>query len=1016
MSTSPDNRPADPYWRSLDQLADAPRFRRILESEFPVLGDGGVSRRRWLQLMGASLALAGVGGCWQREEILPFDARPEGRVPGKPQQFMTATELGSSGTGLMVRSVDGRPIKIEGNPAHPQSLGATDALAQAAILELYDPDRSRAIISTSGGGEVQRTCDDFARFVQSHFASLAESRGAGFRVLAEATSSPTLAAMRAKLLQVFSEAKWCEYEPISWDQDPYRPHFALEEADVIVALDADLFASHPAALQYARGFAAGREAQSGRMNRLYVVESCLSVTGASADHRLPLASGKIGRFAAELYRAVSSPGGKMENAASSEELPSGASRFLQALARDLVAHRQRSVVAVGPGQPAEVHAIVRRINAALGNVDKTVRYFEKPSGPTHVEGLRSLVAEMAGGEVSTLLILGGNPVYNAPVDFEFAEALGKVATTIHLSLYRNETSLACEWHVPRAHFLESWGDVRSYDGTYSVVQPLIALLYGGRTAIELLGLIVDGDLPQGEQLVRATFAGLAKGSDVDALWRRTLHDGLLPESGWDSMRPEVDDGEIRLPERPSQETGQGKLEIVFQVDRSVYDGRFANNGWLQELPDPITRLTWDNAALLSPATARRLGVEDSMVVALEYRGRSLEIPACVLPGMAAHTVAVSLGYGRSAAGHVGGRTDGLAAHRAQDRVEPVGANAYRLRTSEAMCFDSGLSIRPTERKATLAGTQDHFAIDTAGQKERGKRVDTLIKEASLEAFEKYRGLSPEEREAVDITGNHVHHPPLVSLWEEHEYSGHRWGMAIDLSKCIGCGACVVACQAENNIPVVGKSRVAAGRQMHWLRVDRYFQGDPEDPRVVMQPVACHQCEMAPCEQVCPVAATVHSEEGLNEMVYNRCIGTRYCANNCPYKVRRFNFFAYHKDLEEPAAEVAKMKYNPQVTVRSRGVMEKCTYCVQRIQAAKIETKNRREPIEDGRIQTACQQVCPTRAIEFGDLSDEQSAVYRAHAAVQSYAMLAELNVKPRTAYLARIRNPNPELMEDHHLG
>jgi molybdopterin-containing oxidoreductase family iron-sulfur binding subunit len=651
--------------------------------------------------------------------------------------------------------------------------------------------------------------------------------------------------------------------------------------------------------------------------------------------------------------------------------------------------------------------MVRRINAILENRGKTVRYFAKPERPSHVEAIRTLTERMQAGEVSTLVILGGNPAYDAPADANFATALGKVQTAVHLGLYRDETARACRWHLPAANWLESWGDVRSHDGTYSVVQPLVAPLYEGRSATELVAQLLGDASPNAEQLVRKTFAEIAGDRHSEKLWRETLHDGLLADSAFAPIEPEEGTGDSEhgtATQNPQPSTLDPQLEIVFLPDRSVYDGRFANNGWLQEMPDPITRLTWDNAAVVSPATAERLGVRDGMVVRLGFEGRELEIPALVLPGMAADTVAVSLGYGRTAAGHVGG----LAA----DGVEPVGANAYLLRTSEAMHFAAGATLERTGRTVALATTQDHHAIDAVGLETREKRAGVLVQEASLDEFKHYQELSPEEREEVDVAGHHEHHLPLVSLWQEHEYPGYRWGMSIDLSKCIGCGACVVACQAENNVPIVGKERVLEGREMHWLRVDRYFRGDENDPQIAVEPVACQQCEMAPCEQVCPVAATVHSSEGLNDMVYNRCIGTRYCANNCPYKVRRFNYFAYHKDLEAPAAEVAKMKFNPEVTVRSRGVMEKCTYCVQRIQAAKIDAKNRRQAVTDGQIQTACQQACPAQAIRFGDLNDRQSEVFKAHESLRAYMMLAQLNTKPRTAYLTRIRNPNPELKVD----
>ena len=1036
-SLNPQDNPSG-YWRSLNELADTAEFRAFVESEFPAIeGPVPVSRRKWLQLMSASLALAGVGGCrWEKEEILPFAKRPAERVPGRPQQFATAMDLAGSAEGLLVTCVDGRPIKIEGNPAHPGSNGATTPLAQAALLELYDPQRSQGVRKRSGEKDFARTWDSFTSWAGPHFEEFTSTDGAGFRVLAEADSSPTLAALRADLLKLYPNAQWHEFEPISRENErdgarlalgqPVRTHLALDAADVIVCLDDDLLGSHSASIRYARDFAAGREPESGRMNRLYAVESSYSITGAAADHRLALRSGQIAAVVAGIEGVLSGSG---ESAGFTPE----AAHFLEAMIADLKEHAGSSVVTAGAGQPAEVHAAIRRINALLKNVGKTVTYTvdPDPERPSHVESIGSLAVAMAAGEVNTLLIIGGNPVYDAPADVDFAAALAKVPTTIHLSTYRNETTAACTWQLARCHPLESWGDARSYDGTYTVVQPLVAPLFDGRSAIEVLGMILSTSPAESSSLISMSFSSLRSGpgmatwpdamalvrqtfeqitgeigiEDVGGLWRKTLHDGLLEGSRWPAAELAADGASGSLGSLAG--AAAGDYEIVFCRDASVYDGRFAENGWLQEMPDPITRLTWDNAAVISPATAESLGVKDGSIVKLGLAGREIEIPVCILPGVATGTLAVSLGYGRTAAGFVG---DG------------VGVDVYKLRTTGALGFAGGVSVEPTGRKIELATTQDHFAIDTAGMNARQKRVGSLVQEATLGRFEEFAGLSPEEREHVDVSGHEIHHPPLVSLWEEPPFgeADHRWAMSIDLSKCIGCGACVVSCQAENNIPVVGREQIINGRQMHWIRVDRYFRGDPADPEVVLQPVACHHCEMAPCEQVCPVAATVHSEEGLNDMAYNRCVGTRYCANNCPYKVRRFNYFNYHKDLKDPASEVAKLKYNPEVTVRSRGVMEKCSYCVQRIQAVKIEAKNARRPIADGEIKTACQQVCPTGAIVFGDLGppgqkpEEQSKVRQAHEAVRSYAMLAALNIKPRTAYLARIRNPNPALEKEAH--
>lgn len=1022
-----------PFWRSLEELADSPQFRAWLEAEFPSAAEPvGLSRRRWLQLMGASLALAGLGGCrWKKSEILPFARRPGQRVPGVPEQFATAMELGEGAVGLLVTSYDGRPIKIEGNPLHPQSLGATDAFAQAAVLELYDPDRSQAVIQQAAQAE-GRTWDDFARFVASQRQQWKSARGKGLCVLAQPSTSPTLARLREALLGQLPEAQWFEYEPLAWDNcrqgarlafgRPVRTQLVLDQATVIVALDSDFLAWHPAAVRCARDFASRRDADGAWMNRLYVVESTPSLTGAAADHRLALRTGRISAFARSLFEAVRQGLAEPSLMPSPTAGQTKAERFLAALASDLVqaARQGRPTLAIaGPRQPPEVHALVHHLNHLLGNVGKTLWYSEDPRGTLlpSAEAIGLLTEQMHAGQVNTLVLLGGNPVYDAPADCRFAEALGRVPTSIHLSLYYNETSRRTTWHVPRAHFLESWGDVRSWDGTYSVVQPAIEPLYGGRSAIELTAMLVGLPATRGLELVRQTFRELARGrapssqAEEEALWRKTVQEGLWEGSRFAALdiRPTASADEVLGRMAPvaftSAETAGAEpagaatadaaadLELVFCRDASVHDGRWANNGWLQETPDPVTKLTWDNAAWVSPATAKALGLKTGSVVRLALGGQSAELPVYVLPGQAAGSIAVALGYGRTAAGRVGG--DSAAG------VPPVGTDVYVLRTRKAMDFVSGVVVEPTGRSVELATTQDHHAIDRVGLRGRAERLGELVRQATLSYY----------RQHPHFVRHVVHHPPLESLWQEPQYEGYRWGMAIDLSKCIGCNACMVACQAENNVPVVGKEQVLRGREMHWIRVDRYFQGAVDDPQIAFQVVTCQHCENAPCEQVCPVAATVHSHEGLNDMVYNRCVGTRYCANNCPYKVRRFNFFNYHKDLQRPENEVLKLLYNPEVTVRSRGVMEKCTYCVQRIQAAKIAARHRGQPVRDGQVRTACQQACPTSAIVFGNLGDPTSAVAQAAGSDRAYALLAELNVKPRTAYLARIRNPHPLLEE-----
>ncbi len=989
------------YWRSLAELSGDPQFEGFLKAEFPHAADlTGLNRRRWLQLMGASLALAAATGCrWEKEEFRPFAVRPLNRLPGVPKRYATAMDLGGMAIGLHVTSYDGRPIKVEGNPKHPHSQGATDVFAQASILELYDPERNRPLRRQGPQGTTHHTWEEFAAFVRGLLADIRGNGAKGLAILSPASSSPTLAGLRKRLTTELPNARWYEFESVSYDNlrdgarqafgEPWRTQLDLAPAQVIVTLDADLLSQYPAAMRHARDFSQGRTAVAGKMNRLYAIEPCYSLTGAMADHRLPLSSGDVAAFAAALEEAVNALlSGKTPAPDPSPHFP-----FLMAVAKDLVAHSGRCVAVAGPRQPADVHATLHRLNAMLGNVGKTVSYTADPhpERPSHVEALRALAQTMQTGDVQTLVVLGGNPAYDAPGDLKFAEALKSVPTSIHLGLYEDETSRLCTWHVPQSHWLESWGDARAWDGAYSICQPLIDPLFGGHSAIELAALLLD-ERRTPQQLVRETFAAIARQSETEAAWARTLHDGLLAGSAAPIEKPTL------LPPAPRKSaplpngtwTGP-EMEVIFSCDASVYDGRFANNAWLQELPDPLTKLAWDNALLLAPTTAERLGVRHGGVVTVCYRQQTLDAPVFVMPGMAAGCVALPLGYGRTSAGAVGGDL--------ASGVAPVGVNANLLRHSQAVDFDGRLTLELTDRTVELATTQDHHAIDTVGQNATQQRAEVLARQATLEHYHAH----------PDFAQHMVHQPPLFSLWEEHQYQGRRWGMAIDLSRCVGCNACMVACQAENNVPVVGKTQVLRGREMHWLRVDRYFQGPPEAPGVIHQPVACQQCEMAPCEQVCPVAATVHSQEGLNDMVYNRCVGTRYCSNNCPYKVRRFNYLNFHKDLDDPANEVKKMAYNPEVTVRMRGVMEKCTYCVQRIQAAKILAKNRRRDLADGEIRTACQQVCPTQAIVFGDLSLPDSGVAAAHKSDRAYGMLGEMNFRPRTAYLARIRNPNPEL-------
>ncbi len=1013
MSSVDADNPGTRYWRSLDDLAGTPDARARLSEEFPGGTEtpvDGASRREFLKLMGASLALGGMAGCrWPKETIVPYAYRPPGRTPGQPERYATAMEIGGVATGLLVTSYDGRPIKVEGNPSHPFSLGATSAIHQASVLELYDPDRSRTVVRREGGQTIRQSWDDFAGFAQSHFAELRQRKGKGLAILSEATSSPSVARLRARLAEVMPDARWYEYEPISWDNEregtrlafgkPLRPQYHFDQADVIVCLDADPLLTHPAAVRYARDFAKGRRGDDGRMNRLYVIESAHSITGSMADHRLAVSSREVGRLASVLCSELLHLHVKLPR--TGEEAVFGlaepARRFILSLAQELEKREGACLVLAGARQPARTHALAQLMTVMLGELGKTVTYTvdPEPARPAQAEAIKALGTAMAEGEIETLVILGANPVCNAPSDAAVADNLAKVKTSIHLSLYDDETSSVCTWHVPRAHYLESWDDARAYDGTISIVQPLIAPLYGGKTPSELIAMVLGKPSPKGHDIVRRTFQQIVKQTDMESAWRGALHEGIIAGTAWpEDKAPAAHKADFeKLLSKPSAEAPTPGYELVFCQDHSVYDGRFANNAWLQEWPDPMTKLTWDNAALVSSATAKRIGLANGDLLRLKVGDRQAELPAFILPGQADGTIAVSLGYGRRKSGRVG---DG------------VGVDAYQIRTSITMGFATGVQVeRVTEagapKKHAFATTQDQHPITPIGQKEKHKRISKLILEADLREYKAH----------PDFAKHAVHHPPLESLWTEHAYGPHRWAMAIDLSACIGCGACVVACQAENNVPVVGKAQVARGREMHWIRVDRYFKGDPDTPTVVHQPVMCAHCENAPCEQVCPVAATVHDAEGLNVMVYNRCVGTRYCSNNCPFKVRRFNYFNYRTDL----SDTEKMAMNPEVTVRSRGVMEKCTYCVQRIQAAKIQAKNERKPIRDGQIVPACAQVCPTGAIVFGDLADTNSEVWRLQNANQrAYHMLAELNIKPRTAYLAKLRNRNPELARPDQEG
>jgi molybdopterin-containing oxidoreductase family iron-sulfur binding subunit len=951
------------YWRSLDELAQTSEFRAFVEDEFPNRTpdwNDPSSRRRFLTLMGASVALAGASACTvqPKEMIVPYVRQPEEFVPGKPLFYATAMSVRGVATGLLVESHLGRPTKVEGNPDHSASLGATDTFMQASVLTLYDPDRSQTVLHN---GSIS-TWGNFITAVTGARDVASLKQGGGLRILTGTVTSPTLADQIQKFLAAYPEAKWHQYEAcgrhaaragaLAAFGKPFNTIYRFDRANVIVSLDADFVCSGmPGGLRYARDYAARRRAAAENPDtkppRLYVAEGTPSITGGMADHRFRMRTSEVEAFAAALHAG-------------------NGDAKIAAVLKDLQVERGTSIVIAGEHQPPRVHAIAHALNQSLGNAGKTVIYTDpvEASPADEIASLTGLIRDINSSSVDALLILGGNPVYDAPADLRFLDALKKVRFRAHLGLYVDETAEWCHWHIPEAHFLEAWSDARAYDGTASIVQPLIAPIYGGKTPHEVLNVLANqGDL-SAHDTVRDYWKGQHKAPDFDDFWRLSLHNGVIQGTTFPERTPPP----ARVPDAAAANSG---LEVVFRPDPAIGDGSMSNNAWLQEMPKPQNKMTWDNAVWLSPKTGGRLGIETGDVVEISVGGRKVEGPVWILPGHADESMTVHFGYGRTRAGRIANR---------------IGFNAYALRASDALGHAGGAQIERKSRGYKFANTQH-----TQTMEERDPfRVATLAEYHRNPEF-----AHPEEKRVPD---DHTMFP----LWK---YDQHKWGMSIDLTACVGCQACMVACQAENNIAIVGKEEVAKGRHMNWIRVDRYYSGPLDEPEMYFQPVPCMHCENALCELVCPVAATVHSAEGLNEMVYNRCVGTRYCSNNCPYKVRRFNFFLYADWDTESLFGVR----NPDVTVRSRGVMEKCSYCVQRINRVKIEADKADRRINDGEIVTACQQACPAEAIVFGDLNDPNSRLSKLKRQRRDYSLLEELNTRPRTTYLARLRNPNPDL-------
>lgn len=967
------------YWRSLAELAQTPDYE-LQQDEFinaAQPGQGAISRRNILKLLGASMALAGLTGCSRQpeEHIIPYVEMPEQLIPGRPRYYATAVTVGGYAHGVLAESHEGRPTKLEGNPDHPATLGACDPVAQASVLSLYDPDRSatvrhEGVISSFG------SC---LMALKERQAKWDKADGAGLCFLTGNIASPCAQQRMATLRQRWPQARWFVHEPVNRNAvfagsqllfgKPLEPRYRLAQAAVIVSLDADFLQAQPGFLRYAHDFSMARRPSSQEQppSRLYVLESSLTVTGAAAEHRCALAWQDIETATRQLALAL----GLKVAAPQHPVLPE---RWVQAMAEDLRQHRGTVLIVPGEQQSPAVHAIAHKLNEELGGFGNTLEWMQPVVATTKAPDLIDLVHAIQAQEVQSLIMLDTNPVYTASVDLEFAQLLQKVPWSLHWGEYQDETAQLCHWHIPAAHYLEGWGDVCAYDGTISLVQPLIQPLHGGQTLLQMLVAIDQGVEHDSRELLLEYWRERYSGVDFPTFWKRSLRDGVVAGTRAPTVSAVVRaDWAAHL--TAPQAWPEDSLVLQFRPDPTIGDGRYANNGWLQELPRPLTTLTWHNAALISPTLAQRYGLEDGQKVALSSAGQTLDVPVFILPGHPDAAITLALGHGRTQGGRV---------------AQGVGSNAYRLRAS-ATPWAAPVTLQVTDGIQQLAAIQTHNNIEGRD----------LIRGASWEQYQNEPRFAQERAAELSL---------YPEPWPAAGTAEQAWGMSIDLSACIGCNACVTACQAENNIPVVGPEEIARGHNMHWLRVDRYFSGSPDAPGISFQPVPCMHCENAPCEYVCPVGATQHSVDGLNQMIYQRCVGTRYCSQNCPYKVRRFNWFDYTSAAASHPAQPAQQ--NPNVSVRTRGVMEKCTYCVQRISSVRQDAEAAGREISDGELKTACQQACPTQAIVFGDLADPASEVSRLKAHPLNYALLTHLNTRPRTTYLAAVTNPNPALLDD----
>jgi molybdopterin-containing oxidoreductase family iron-sulfur binding subunit len=995
-------------WRTSGELENSAEFNESLAREFTDAASGreggeGLSRRDFVRLMGAATALTGVGltGCRRPEaHLVPFAKSAEWTVPGKFLFYASAMPTPAGAVPLIVTTSDGRPTKIEGNPLHPLSNGSTDAFAQASVLDLYDPNRSKEIKHDSltvGRGDL----DNLLAKIR---ATAGSNAGDGLAILVGRENSPTVERLRAALVQQFPKILWVQDEAISsrGAEEAFdvlfgagaRPACDVAKADVILTIGSDFLNPAESGFGFANGFAKRRDPK-GSMNRLYVAENHFSITGGMADHRLRVRASEYGDFAAAVASAVAAKTGDAGLKSLSSAYKGAGVTFdpawIKGVADDLLSAKGKSLVLVGAQQPAAVRALVIGINASLGNLGTTISV--RQTGAKPAAKLSDLCAAIKAGSVKTLLILGGNPAHTAPAGLDFANLLARVPETLHLSLFTDETSKVTHWQVPAAHYLESWGDARSLDGTVCSVQPMILPLWNGISSIEILASLA-GEKIDGPSAVRATFASYSKDAS-DAAWQTFLKNGFAAGTAWPLSTPAFNQGAALASVQSAKGSASGEFEVVFLRSSSVDDGRYANNSWLQETPDFVTKLVWDNAALVSPADAKALGIKDGDWLRITAGDRYIDAAALIAPGHADRSLSIALGYGRNGVSHV---------------MEKVGFDAYPLRDSSTLGYRGGVAVKALPKDAyVFARTQEHENME-------GRDI---AREGTLEQFRQ------EPNFASEMDGEL---PKPVSIYPNPPLTGDlQWGLSVDLNSCIGCNACLVACRAENNVPVVGKDQVRRGRDMAWIRIDRWFaSADHREESLEMIPMAvmCQHCESAPCEAVCPANATVHSEEGLNLMAYNRCIGTRYCANNCPWKVRRFNWFDYNeRPLDQlyygplapkGMADSLKMAKNPNVTVRMRGVMEKCTFCIQRIEEARIGRAVKagasdvtKTPLPA--FKSACQQACPSESIVFGNINDPESAVSKAKANVRTYSSLAYLNTRPRVTYMARVRNPNPAM-------